>query len=350
MKTTAFCSIVAVTVFCCAALAQAASVSLGVNMTAYADAGDEGRPDKQHYGDGFNVSVTSHGVDEPTLSQELSHGLNGNVSGTFSGPVYQYPFGTYTYEASAGVYNDMYSYAGFGVVRLSTNGSVLTVTNPIQNDGIRQADANAYDDISGQFQDSLLFIGRRLPDGRIYRIHAKVRLSGEWTANVNASTDPNSQGYGDQPRAAYTLKIEGTGVPTGPYGGWYAYTLIQPNENFSTNNPPPSSISLNFPVTSGAYNNISYYMEIAGAEHVNADGAGAYVMDLSHSLVWDGIDYVTDDTTGEIVTDWTITSESGVDYSHPLSDVPEPSGFGIAALGCLVLFTAGRARQARSML
>jgi hypothetical protein len=45
--------------------------------------------------------------------------------------------------------------------------------------------------------------------------------------------------------------------------------------------------------------------------------------DVSGSLHWGGIESVTDEF-GNLITDWTITSASGFDYSKPFG-VPEPS-------------------------
>jgi hypothetical protein len=46
------------------------------------------------------------------------------------------------------------------------------------------------------------------------------------------------------------------------------------------------------------------------------------------------IDFVEDALTGEIIDDWTITSESGADYAHPIG-VPEPSGLARVAAAAL---------------
>jgi hypothetical protein len=52
------------------------------------------------------------------------------------------------------------------------------------------------------------------------------------------------------------------------------------------------------------------------------------------TLTWGGITKVTDFNTGEVITDWTITSESGFDYSKPFP-VPEPHSCGLL-LGAVV--------------
>jgi hypothetical protein len=177
------------------------------------------------------------------------------------------------------------------------------------------------------------------------RRRVRLALSGKWAINVNAnSSDPYDSGSGNV--GFYTLAINGTGVPTAPYNGYYAYTDIAAG-NVSTNNPPPLSIPLNFTVTSGSYIPIYYSMMISGSEEIGANSSASYDLNLSHSLVWNGIDSVTDDATGETVTDWSITSESGVDYSKPVSDVPEPSRLAIAGLGAVAWLLAARQRGER---
>jgi hypothetical protein len=60
--------------------------------------------------------------------------------------------------------------------------------------------------------------------------------------------------------------------------------------------------------------------------------------DFTHTVSWGGISEITDHATGEVIDNWTITSESGFDYSRPFP-VPEPSTFVLAAIGIAAICT-----------
>jgi hypothetical protein len=70
-------------------------------------------------------------------------------------------------------------------------------------------------------------------------------------------------------------------------------------------------------------------------------GTGTFSADVSGSLHWGGIQSVTDEF-GNPINDWTITSQSGFDYSKPFS-VPEPS-----SLLLLLMVLCARLALARS--
>lgn len=63
--------------------------------------------------------------------------------------------------------------------------------------------------------------------------------------------------------------------------------------------------------------------------------------EASRSLTWGGITGVVNAETGEPITDWTITSESGFDYSRPFA-VPEPSSIALLLAAGLVLTCRAR--------
>jgi hypothetical protein len=350
MKTSALCSMFAMGVCCCAVRSSASSVSVSLDIGASANAGNVGHL-PMHQGDGFRLSLANQGVGDPDLHQELSHSVNAGVSGSF-GP-YDPPFfgPQYTYDAGGTAFDDAYAYAGLGVMRLATNGAMLAITSAGQNLGYRQADAEASAIVVGTWQDGVLFAKKNAIFGQKYTVHATLALSGDWTVNVGApSTDPWDADAGNGMTCA--LKIEGTGVPRGPYFGgdyYYAYTSISTGGP-STNIPPPQSVPISFSVNSEIPINLSLSMTILASESVGPSAtASSFDLNLSHSLVWDGIDYVTDDATGETVTDWTITSESGVDYSKPVRDVPEPSSLILLSMGATTLVACRRCSRRRNL-
>ena len=76
-------------------------------------------------------------------------------------------------------------------------------------------------------------------------------------------------------------------------------------------------------------------------------GTAIAIGDVLHTLAWDVITSVTDADTGALVTDWTLTSDSGFDYTRAAA-VPEPPslfllGTGLGASLGLVLLCRRRA-------
>ena len=71
--------------------------------------------------------------------------------------------------------------------------------------------------------------------------------------------------------------------------------------------------------------------------------------DLSRTLLWGGVTGVTDAATGEPIDDWSVTSDSGFDYSKPASEpsmsVPEPSTLVLTGLGGLILLASFRGQD-----
>jgi hypothetical protein len=76
------------------------------------------------------------------------------------------------------------------------------------------------------------------------------------------------------------------------------------------------------------------------------------------ALLASGITSVTDADTGQPITDYTLTSASGFDYTHPFAgpgpepapaSVPEPSSMLLMApcLGLMLLWRSGNVRRER---
>ncbi|MBA3481814.1 MAG: hypothetical protein H0T51_08370 [Pirellulales bacterium] len=78
------------------------------------------------------------------------------------------------------------------------------------------------------------------------------------------------------------------------------------------------------------------------ADVVIGQSAGVY----SNTLTWGGITSVRDAETGELIEDWTITSESGFDYSRPYV-VPETSSL-VLLMTCLCALSPVRRHRRRT--
>lgn len=79
-----------------------------------------------------------------------------------------------------------------------------------------------------------------------------------------------------------------------------------------------------------------------------SDGLAIADADFEHSLHWGGILSVTDAVTGARISDWTLTSESGTDYSRAIgidvAAVPEPGMPGLWMAALALLFRCRRPR------
>ena len=85
------------------------------------------------------------------------------------------------------------------------------------------------------------------------------------------------------------------------------------------------AIELNFDVRGGA---VAGHFQNLGS----GTAASTFNANFENTLEWGGITSVTRASTGEPITDWSVTSESGFDYSQ-VFPIPEPSVL-------ILLFTA----------
>jgi hypothetical protein len=89
-------------------------------------------------------------------------------------------------------------------------------------------------------------------------------------------------------------------------------------------------------------------MGVDGSTGSNQNGGTSrYLADAAHSGYWNGI--VATSFDGKAVTDYTLSSQSGTDYSHsfaPAADVPEPGALSLVAAGLAGLVRARRKKAA----
>ena len=112
--------------------------------------------------------------------------------------------------------------------------------------------------------------------------------------------------------------------------------------------PVPSSIPVHTTMVVGELQQIGYTLRAGGSLGAIASGAAipgtntvSFGSDFSHTLRWGGVTSITDFETGEVLSGWTIRSDSGFDYSMP-APVPLP-----ATLPLLLTSLAGLIRMRR---
>lgn len=83
------------------------------------------------------------------------------------------------------------------------------------------------------------------------------------------------------------------------------------------NEPPPVTMPLELRIKNGTGNVLEGALSVNGLAQTGS-GFAQFLGSYRTSLHWGGIDHVEDTLTGEIINDWTVTSESGLDYAHPI--------------------------------
>ena len=189
-----------------------------------------------------------------------------------------------------------------------------------------------------EFSDELLFTFEpSFPD--------QVRITGflNLRGNLNFATIENGPNIGTF--ASAFLSISGTGLTPAEAGG---NTTGLPSLNQTI-----GEVSLfSFDVSQGVPKPITFRMravgqaQIAGAQFVvnaGASAAAGFEVTFQNSLDWGGITSVVNLSTGEPITNWSVTSKSGFDYSQVFPPIPEPSSLALLTFGLCAWL--GRARR-----
>ena len=198
------------------------------------------------------------------------------------------------------------------------------------------------------YYDNLTFITGSY--GSPITITASWNLKGATTSSVGADgTGTVSNAYGlpayVESVANSQLYIAGAGF-SGPPVLWaqdYRYVYNLPGDSSTTKFDPSPVVPLIFTAFSGIPFTLYMQLDAEASASVlsfdattgNGGNAGA-TSDFSQTLLWGGISGVTD-SQGNPITDWTVTSDSGFDYSQPATE-PEPSTLlllGISMAGLL---------------
>jgi hypothetical protein len=95
----------------------------------------------------------------------------------------------------------------------------------------------------------------------------------------------------------------------------------------------PVPISFDLDATAGAYMGSADIL-------TNDSGLSGGNLDFSHTAAWGGITKVTD-ADGNLITGWTVTSDTGLDYTKPYV-APEPSTLVLLRIALPGLMLASR--------
>jgi hypothetical protein len=250
---------------------------------------------------------------------------------------------------------------GFGVDRMSAlagNGHVQVLAQATGDTGVHfTAITNKAEAIAG-YSDNLTFHNLGGAPGAEFVVTGSWNLSGSTEAGATA---PNAVSVRSFASAGAQLTLWGNGV-VGHLNQQSALLAAESTEQVSTLGTgggginPPSSIPVSFVVRVGSPFHLTITLDAlasavadSGIDPQNPGTASAdSIADFSHTLSWGGITSVTD-SDGNPITDWTVTSDSGFDYSQPFVDVPEPSTLAFLAIALPGLLLVSRyCRQRRN--
>jgi hypothetical protein len=104
---------------------------------------------------------------------------------------------------------------------------------------------------------------------------------------------------------------------------------------------PPTIVPISFEMNPNEEKLVVWNFDVAsfaGVQNIDLNmgtgHAGANAT-FGHTMTWGGITSVIDKVTGRPITDWTIDSASGFDYSKPFSEIPEPASICLLSLAAL---------------
>lgn len=194
--------------------------------------------------------------------------------------------------------------------------------------------------------------------GKTVHIANEMPLKGFMSHQIYYAIPPGQSKGNDfvDSGAETALQITGTGIAPGPYGG-SLYAADEEGANVTQgftriNDPAPQTVSFAMDFVVGTPTPVFIKMELGGTANVdNHDalthfpGGASFTVDFSHTLAWGPVTTVTDPTTGEVITGWTISAASGFNYGNP---VPVPSSAALMASGTFIIGIWHR-RRARCM-
>jgi hypothetical protein len=266
--------------------------------------------------------------------------MNGQLSGVPSSSVNA----PHTASSITGESVSAGEFSGLGVT-LGTNNSITATVTGLSNGiaslgvvkvqstvdidiNIPQFSGLATTEVRAAYSDVLRFDSGLPFDGTSVRIEASLRGSGNIATILLGKpgsggpdiTSVNIDGIKAQTDAY--LYIQGTGVPTSPFGSYFVFSRqLRPDPTFfSTDSAGLSTIMLSWEQPWDFDFPVAYSMTLTTTtyvQHKAAEGRGRALVsaDFSNSLEWGGITSVRNAATGAPVAGWRVSSESGYDYS-----------------------------------
>jgi hypothetical protein len=275
-------------------------------------------------GNGFNTSVNASSSGSASVSR--------SVSGSAAG----FPFGggpVSTNGQASGTAAD-------GLLRAYSSSNVYVSPFPVAG---AYNGATSAAGVQASWIDTLTFNDPDVPNHAAITYHASLLVSGSLVS---------------APGTDAAFRIMGTGVGPGP-NSFFTGTLPCSNGwcEASINGAAPagqvdfSLIPLLIHTFAGAATGLQYLLTLdsnADVTVVNGFPAAAAtaIADFGHTVEWGGISSVTLDATGASLSNYTLTSADGFDYSHAVTAVPEPRTYAMLLAGLGFLAFAARRRRA----
>jgi hypothetical protein len=165
-----------------------------------------------------------------------------------------------------------------------------------------------------------------------FNLHSSLETGSEGVLSKGANSGRDHVDSG----ASILLQIKGDGIPDGPFKAHtpdcYGFSSDGNDSvhRFRDDADPPTTVPVSLALkgdkTSVLFNmTVETSAVVAAYDIVNhAGGFAVGIANLSNTLSWGGITRLTDLDTGKVITDWTMTSASGFDYTRAAGAVPEP--------------------------
>ena len=175
--------------------------------------------------------------------------------------------------------------------------------------------------------------------GKHFHVNGSFKLHSNLNTGADGVNGTAANLYRDsvEAHAKSVLHIGGTGMPDGRYlaHGRDVFGFFEDevspstiNAHFAEKAPTtiPTSVEIKGDSTLVSWQMILETESVVAANDVinHQSGRAIAIGDILHTLEWDGITSVTDADTGALVTDWTLTADSGFDYTRAAA-VPEPA-------------------------
>jgi hypothetical protein len=209
--------------------------------------------------------------------------------------------------------------------------------------GAPQGRYDGFTNVNAQIQDNWYL--NAVPRYTNLRVRAHWDVNGDLSSDVTGFDGPIGTTIGAY--ASSILRFYGSGVTA----NLHADSQKSVNVDGGDYTPPPTKILLDMVFKNGVGSPFNFEVNAQGESTVTYNDyalvhpEGGYAntsLSFGHTFTWGGIDDVSDADTGEEITDWTLTSDSGFDWTHA---APEPSSLVYAVVSAAILLPLLRKRR-----